>query len=33
MYRQTGMGPEDLISALISFNSGESVTACFLERN
>jgi hypothetical protein len=30
MYRQTGIGPEDLISALISFNSGEcSVTACF----
>jgi hypothetical protein len=30
MYRQTGMGPEDLINALISFSS-ESVTACFLE--
>jgi hypothetical protein len=33
MYRQTGIGPEDLIRALISLRSGESVTACFLEMN
>ncbi len=34
MYLHTGIGPEDLISALISFNSAEcSVTACFLEMN
>lgn len=32
MYRQTGMGPEDLISALISFSNGCSVT-CLLEMN
>jgi hypothetical protein len=33
MYRQTGMGPDDLISALISLSSDCSVTACFLEMN
>ncbi|MGX1319583.1 hypothetical protein AB7M17_003036 [Bradyrhizobium sp. USDA 377] len=33
MYRQTGMGPEDLISALISLSSGWSFTAYFLEMN
>ncbi|MGY3355831.1 hypothetical protein ACVWZK_002494 [Bradyrhizobium sp. GM0.4] len=33
MYRQTGMGPEDLISALISSSNGWSVTAYLLKRN
>lgn len=33
MYLHTGIGPEDLISALISFSNGESVTACLLEMN
>jgi hypothetical protein len=33
MYRQTGMGPEDLISALISLSSGCSVTVDLLEGN
>jgi hypothetical protein len=33
MYRQTGMGPEDLISAVISLSSGCSVTVYVLEVN
>jgi hypothetical protein len=33
MYRQTGMGPEDLISALISLSNGWSVTVYLLKWN